>query len=299
MNGIINIYKEAGYTSFDVVARMRGILKTRKIGHTGTLDPAAMGVLPVCVGNATRAAEFLADHDKEYIAELLLGVTTDTLDTTGRVLETRPVTCSEDKAREAVLSFLGTSEQIPPMYSALKVNGKRLYELARAGREVERTPRSIEITELEILSVQLPVIRFRVVCSKGTYIRSLCQDIGEKLSCGGCMQSLERTRVGAFDKSTAVTLAELERHRDEGTLSGIVLGVDRIFTQYPAVMLKDDFVRIAENGNKLRTEMLTEPFLFSDEEKVRLYGEDGRFYGVYVYLRAEAVFKPVKFFLTK
>ncbi|MCD7751203.1 MAG: tRNA pseudouridine(55) synthase TruB [Lachnospiraceae bacterium] len=299
MNGIINIYKEAGYTSFDVVAKMRGILKTRKIGHTGTLDPAATGVLPVCVGNATKAAEFLADHDKEYIAELLLGVTTDTLDTTGQVLETRPVTCDEEEVRAAILSFLGVSEQIPPMYSAVKVNGKRLYELARAGREVERTPRSIEITGLEILSLKLPVVSFRVVCSKGTYIRSLCQDIGEKLNCGGCMQSLERTRVGAFDKSTAVTLVELERHRDAGTLPEIVLGVDQIFMQYQAVTLKDRFMKIAENGNKLRTETLTEPVLLSDGEKVRLYGEDERFYGVYEYRSAEAVLKPVKFFLTK
>ncbi len=299
MNGIINIYKEAGYTSFDVVAKMRGILKTRKIGHTGTLDPAATGVLPVCVGNATKAAEFLADHDKEYITELLLGVTTDTLDTTGQVLDRKPVECSETQARDAILSFLGTSEQIPPMYSAVKVDGKRLYELARAGREVERTPRSITITELEILSMKLPVVRFRVVCSKGTYIRSLCQDIGEKLHCGGCMQSLERTRVGAFDKSTAVTLDELERYRDEGTLSEIVLGVDQIFTQYQAVTLREGFERIAENGNKLRAEMIVEPFPFADGTKVRLYGEDGRFYGVYICTGAEAALKPVKFFLTK
>ncbi len=299
MNGIINIYKEAGYTSFDVVAKMRGILKTRKIGHTGSLDPAATGVLPVCVGNATKAAEFLADHDKEYIAELLLGVTTDTLDTTGQVLDRKPVECSEAQVRDTIFSFLGTSEQVPPMYSAVKVDGKRLYELARAGREVERTPRSITITELEILSMRLPVVQFRVVCSKGTYIRSLCQDIGESLACGGCMQSLERTRVGAFDKSTAVTLAELERHRDEGTLSEIMLGVDQIFTQYKPVTLKDRFVKTAENGNKLRTDMIVEPVLFEEGEKVRLYGEDGSFYGVYVYLDAEAVLKPRKFFLTK
>ncbi len=299
MNGIINIYKEAGYTSFDVVAKMRGILKTRKIGHTGTLDPAATGVLPVCVGNATKAAEFLADHDKEYIAELLLGVTTDTLDTTGQVLDRKPVECSEAQVRDTIFSFLGTSEQVPPMYSAVKVDGKRLYELARAGREVERTPRSITITELEILSMRLPVVQFRVVCSKGTYIRSLCQDIGESLACGGCMQSLERTRVGAFDKSTAVTLAELERHRDEGTLSEIMLGVDQIFTQYKPVTLKDRFVKTAENGNKLRTDKIVEPVLYEEGEKFRLDGEDVSFYGVYVYLDAEAVLKPRKFFLTK
>ncbi len=296
MNGIVNIYKEAGYTSFDVVAKMRGILKTRKIGHTGTLDPAATGVLPVCVGSATRAVEFLADHDKEYVAELLLGVTTDTLDTTGQVLATSPVSCDESEAINAVLSFLGISEQIPPMYSAVKVDGKRLYELARAGKEVERKPRTIEIREIEVLLVHLPVVRFRVVCSKGTYIRSLCQDIGEKLGCGGCMQSLERTRVGGFSKETAVTLEELERHRDAGTLDQVVLGVDQIFSSLTAERLREEFSRIADNGNRLKPDMLVQPREFDEGEKVRLYRWDGRFYGIYVFRAQDNVLKPVKLF---
>ncbi|MCD7739198.1 MAG: tRNA pseudouridine(55) synthase TruB [Lachnospiraceae bacterium] len=297
MNGIINIYKEAGYTSFDVVAKMRGILKTRKIGHTGTLDPAATGVLPVCVGNATRAVEFLADHDKEYVAELLLGITTDTLDTTGQVLATSPVSCDESEVIKAVLSFLGISEQIPPMYSAVKVDGKRLYELARAGKEVERKPRTIKISEIEVLSVCLPVVRFRVVCSKGTYIRSLCQDIGEKLGCGGCMQSLERTRVGGFSKETAVTLEELERHRDAGTLDQVVLGVDQVFSSLTAERLREEFSRIADNGNKLKPDMLVQSRKFDEGEKVRLYRWDGFFYGIYVFRAQDNVLKPVKLFL--
>ncbi|MCD8131717.1 MAG: tRNA pseudouridine(55) synthase TruB [Lachnospiraceae bacterium] len=298
MNGIINIYKEAGYTSFDVVAKLRGILKTRKIGHTGTLDPAAVGVLPVCVGNATRAVEFLADHDKEYVAELLLGVTTDTLDTTGQVLAVRPVACDESEAISAVLSFLGVSEQIPPMYSAVKVDGKRLYELARAGKEVERKPRTIEIREIEVLSVHLPVVRFRVVCSKGTYIRSLCQDIGEKLGCCGCMQSLERTRVGSFTKETAVTLEELERYWNDGTLDQVILGVDQAFSSFPAERLREEFSRIADNGNKLKPDMLLKPRDFTEGERVRLYRWDGRFYGIYDFRKQDNVLKPVKLFLS-
>ncbi|MCD8326881.1 MAG: tRNA pseudouridine(55) synthase TruB [Lachnospiraceae bacterium] len=297
MNGIINIYKEAGFTSFDVVAKMRGILKTRKIGHTGTLDPMATGVLPVCVGAATKAVSFLTDHDKEYVAELLLGVTTDTLDTTGKVLETRPVNCDEAKVRGAVMSFQGVSEQIPPMYSAIKVDGKRLYELARDGREIERKPRIIEIPEMEILSMELPVVRFRVVCSRGTYIRSLCQDIGEKLGCGGCMQSLERIRVGQFGKDTAITLQELERHRDQGTLSQVLLGVDQVFADLPAMTVRQEFLKAADSGNKLKPEMLAEPENFKDEERVRLYRCDGRFYGIYVFRKKERVLKPAAFFL--
>ncbi|MCD7806746.1 MAG: tRNA pseudouridine(55) synthase TruB, partial [Lachnospiraceae bacterium] len=271
MNGIINIYKEAGFTSFDVVAKMRGILKTRKIGHTGTLDPAAVGVLPVCVGNATKAVPFLMDHDKEYVAELLLGVTTDTLDTTGQVLGTKPVNCGENEVRDAVMSFLGESRQIPPMYSAVKVDGKRLYELAREGKEVERKPRTIRIAELEILKAELPVVRFRVVCSKGTYIRTLCQDMGEKLGCSGCMRSLERTRVGRFGKDTAITLKELERHRDEGTLDGVLLGADQVFGDFPAMTVREEFTKAADSGNKLKPDMLIQPRSFEDGEMLRLY----------------------------
>ena len=181
MDGIINVYKEAGFTSHDVVAKLRGICRQKKIGHTGTLDPQATGVLPVCLGSATRACEMLTDRTKEYVAELLLGQITDTQDTTGIVLEEREVAVDEAQVREVIGSFVGGYDQIPPMYSALKVNGKKLYELARAGKEVERQARHVDLPAIEILEIRLPVVKFRVECSKGTYIRSLCADIGGKL----------------------------------------------------------------------------------------------------------------------
>ena len=189
INGIVNVYKEKGYTSFDVVAKLRGILKTRKIGHTGTLDPDAEGVLPVCLGKATKVCDLLTDKNKEYEAVMLLGKVTDTQDITGTVLREAPVAVTEDEVREAVMGFVGDYMQIPPMYSALKVNGKKLCDLARQGVTVERAPRLVQILSTEILSVDLPRVHMRVECSKGTYIRTLCQDIGEKLGCGACMPS--------------------------------------------------------------------------------------------------------------
>ena len=198
INGIVNVYKEKGYTSFDVVAKMRGIFKQKKIGHTGTLDPDAEGVLPVCLGRATKVCDLLTDKDKEYETVLLLGVVTDTQDLTGEVLARKEVNASENEVKSAILSFVGEYMQVPPMYSALKVNGQKLCDLARKGVTVERKARPVTIHGIEILSVDLPEVRMRVHCSKGTYIRTLCQDIGEKLGCGGCMKSLLRTRVAAF-----------------------------------------------------------------------------------------------------
>ena len=179
INGIIIVNKETGFTSHDVVAKLRGICGQKKIGHTGTLDPAATGVLPVCLGSGTKLCDMLTDRDKEYVAELLLGVETDTQDTTGSVLRESPVTVTEEEVSRACLSFLGDYDQIPPMYSALKVDGRKLYELARAGKEVERKARTVTIEELEIQEMKLPIVTMRVVCSKGTYIRTLCHDIGE------------------------------------------------------------------------------------------------------------------------
>ena len=183
-NGVINVYKEPGYTSFDVVAKLRGILKQKKIGHTGTLDPAATGVLPVCLGNATKLCDMLTDKDKEYVAELLLGVETDTQDTTGEVLSRREVNMSEEQVRLAAESFVGAYNQVPPMYSALKVNGKKLYELAREGKEIERKSRTIEVYDIRIRQFLPPDrVEIDVDCSKGTYIRTLCSDIGKALGC--------------------------------------------------------------------------------------------------------------------
>ena len=223
MNGIINIYKEKGFTSFDVVAKLRGILKTRKIGHTGTLDPDAEGVLPVCVGKATKICELLTDKTKEYEAVMLLGRTTDTQDVTGETLTQQEVRCSAKEVEKAVLPFVGDYMavlpqfrgdilQVPPMYSALKVDGRKLCDLARAGVTVERAARPVHIFSIEILSIELPRVRMRVCCSKGTYIRTLCQDMGEVLGCGACMESLLRTRVGEFALADAIKLSEVEAY---------------------------------------------------------------------------------------
>ena len=195
-HGVINIYKEPGFTSHDVVAKLRGILRQKKIGHTGTLDPAAEGVLPVCLGKGTKLCDLLTDKRKTYQAVLLLGTETDTQDMTGTILSEKPTEqLTEPAVRGAAESFVGPYMQVPPMYSALKVNGKKLYELARAGKEVERAARPVEIYDLQIDAVELPRVTMTVTCSKGTYIRTLCHDIGEKLGCGGCMEKLIRTRV--------------------------------------------------------------------------------------------------------
>ena len=223
MNGIINVYKERGYTSHDVVAKLRGILKQKKIGHTGTLDPEAEGVLPVCLGKATKLCDLLAGHDKVYEAVMLLGQSTDTQDTTGTVLESATVTASEEEVRKAVLFFEGPYEQIPHMYSALKVNGQKLCDLARAGKEVERKARPVVIHEITILEMDLPRVKMRVHCSSGTYIRTLCHDIGEKLGCHGCMDKLLRTRVERFCVEDSLTLSQIETIRDEERLEEIII----------------------------------------------------------------------------
>ncbi len=301
-DGIINVYKERGFTSHDVVAKLRGILKMKKIGHTGTLDPEAVGVLPVCLGSGTKLCDMLTDWDKEYVAVLRLGVVTDTQDMTGQILsrcdEGTAASLEETAVRDAVLGFKGDYDQIPPMYSALKVDGKKLYELARAGREVERKPRRVHIGEIEILSVEPPLVRLRVVCSKGTYIRTLCHDIGQKLGCGGAMESLVRSRVGIFGIKDALTLAELERLRDEDKISSVIIPPDRIFARDRAVAVNEQGKRMAGNGNRLGEEQLAGRMCFADAEQVRIYDADGRFYGIYVWEQAARSLKPVKMFLT-
>lgn len=296
MNGIINIYKEAGFTSFDVVAKMRGILKIKKIGHTGTLDPDAVGVLPVCVGNGTKLVELLADHDKEYITELILGIATDTQDISGQIIKNAKVEVTCEEVTEAVMSFVGPSMQVPPMYSALKVNGKKLYELAREGIEVERKARPVCFHQIEILSMDLPVVKLRVVCSKGTYIRTLCNDIGEKLGCFATMKSLIRTRVGNFGIEEAITLSQLEEKRNAGLLEEVVLSPDRVFAHLQAVYAKEEFCRLLDNGNTIYPNMLENPPYFKDSVQVRVYGGT-RFYGVFQYIAKDNKLKPIKMFL--
>lgn len=213
ISGILNIYKEKGYTSHDVVAKLRGIVGQKKIGHTGTLDPDAEGVLPVCLGRATKVCGLLTDKDKTYEAVLLLGRTTDTQDATGQILSERPLISdgreiTPEMAKACVMNFEGEYDQVPPMYSALKVNGKKLYELAREGKTVERKSRKVSIRRIRITEIDLPRIRMEVECSKGTYIRTLCHDIGEKLGCGGCMESLLRTGSAVLPWRTAGSLTK-------------------------------------------------------------------------------------------
>ena len=296
-NGVINIYKEKGFTSHDVVAKMRGILKQKKIGHTGTLDPDAEGVLPVCLGSATKLCDLLTDREKEYVAVMRLGVVTDTQDLSGTVLKETMAEVSKEEVLEAIRSFNGEYGQIPPMYSALKVDGKRLYELARQGKEVERKPRLVTIYETEILSINLPEVTFRIHCSKGTYIRTLCHDIGEKLGCGAAMASLRRTRSGQFKLDSAVRLSELEQIRDEGNLDKVLIPVDEMFADYAAVHVPEESTRLVENGNSFCLNRIYERRMFGNGERVRVYDRTGRFYGVYQFDRSGNKFVPWKMFL--
>ena len=298
-NGIINIYKEAGFTSHDVVAKMRGICGQKKIGHTGTLDPQATGVLPVCLGSGTKLCDMLTDKDKEYVAELLLGVTTDTQDTTGEILEKKSVEVTEEEVREAVMSFVGPYDQVPPMYSALKVDGKKLYELARAGKEVERKARPVTIHEIEILEINLPVVKMRVSCSKGTYIRTLCADVGEKLGCGGTMQSLLRTKVERFVLEDAITLSELEKLRDEGRIGDVLVPVDKVFAECPALYVRADLAKLLENGNAIYPNQTEEKKYYAPGKQVRFYRNDESFAGIFAYDEKEKRYKPVKMFLER
>ncbi len=305
MNGVINVYKEAGFTSHDVVAKLRGIVKQKKIGHTGTLDPDAEGVLPVCLGNATKLCGLLTEKEKTYRAVLLLGQTTDTQDTSGRVLTEAPVNVGEEVVRETILSFLGNYDQIPPMYSALKVNGKKLYELARAGKEVERQARRVRILEIQIQEIRLPEVVFTVTCSSGTYIRTLCQDIGEKLGCGGCMKCLLRTKVDRFELADSHKLSELETLMKEGRIEEVLLPVDAVFAACPAVRIKPESDRLIRNGNPFGKEDISEqtgerPAEGTELERscVRVYNSDGTFMGLYRREQGGRRYKPEKMFLS-
>ncbi len=300
-HGIINVYKEKGFTSHDVVAKLRGICKQKKIGHTGTLDPDAVGVLPVCLGSATKLCDMLTDKEKEYIAVLRLGLITDTQDISGEVLEEKEVCVSVEQVKEVIYSFLGDYAQIPPMYSALKVNGKKLYELARAGKEVERAARPVVIHELEILEENMPEFTIRVRCSKGTYIRTLCHDIGQKLGCGGVMTSLIRSKSGTFTLEQTYKLSEIQNYADEGRLSELVMPIEKMFDHLPAVTVKVEAYKILQNGNQLkRKDMQINLDVNNDTENltVRVYSHEGIFFGVYEYDNKRKMFCPVKLFFT-
>jgi len=266
-NGILIIDKPEGWTSMDVCAKLRGILHERRIGHGGTLDPMATGVLPVFVGSATRAVEFAEKGDKEYVAVLRLGLVTNTQDTTGEVLEEKSVSVTADALRTVLPRFTGELEQLPPMFSAIKIGGKKLYELARAGQEVERKARRITIHELELVEQKSDVeFVLRVRCSKGTYIRALCHDIGEALGCGGCMSGLRRTMAAGFTLAQAVTLSEVQEQGET-----LLQRVDSLFAHYPSYTITDPKQeKLCRNGAPLQAPELTPGWY-------RVYGADGAF----------------------
>ena len=248
MNGIILVDKPQGWTSHDVVAKLRGIYRQRRIGHSGTLDPMATGVLAVFLGRGTRAVELCENDEKEYVAELLLGTVTNTQDITGEVLEQKPVDVSRQQLESVLAQFMGPQQQVPPMYSAVKIDGRKLYELARKGQSVERKPRNIVIHQMELQEYDGKTARLRVACSKGTYIRTLCHDIGAALGVGGCLSSLRRTRAGIFSIDACVTMEEIQTAREQETHMALLRPVDSLFSQYPALYLGEKETLRCKNG---------------------------------------------------
>ncbi len=266
MDGIVIVDKPQGWTSQDVTAKLRGVFQTRRIGHGGTLDPLATGVLPVFVGRATRGVEFFEHAEKTYETLLRLGITTDTEDITGTVLETKAVNVTREQLESVLEQFRGEIQQIPPMYSAIKINGQKLYDLARKGREVERKPRPITIHELTLLGMDADGIRLRVHCSKGTYIRTLCKDIGEALGCGGCMAALRRISAGSYTAEDAIPLQTLIASDDPGQY---LRNVDSMFMEYPSVTLTEKQALRCRNGNSFTVHL--------PEGTYRAYDQSGEF----------------------
>lgn len=308
VSGIINVYKEKGFTSFDVVAKMRGIFHQKKIGHTGTLDPDAEGVLPVCLGKATKVCDLLTEKDKVYETVLLLGTDTDTQDISGTILNSSNVDVTEDQVRKAIASYIGAYDQIPPMYSALKINGQKLCDLARKGITVERKARPVTIYEIEILSMNLPEVHMRVHCSKGTYIRTLCHDIGQTLGCYGCMKSLIRTRVAGFMLDKALRLSEVEEAVKKlaaatppetwnyETFRELLYPVDYVFDRYPEITVLKEAEKPLINGNRISAEFVKEQPEYT-AELYRLYDWNQKFIGLYEWQIMTNEYKPVKLFM--
>ena len=300
MNGIINIYKEQGYTSHDVVAKLRGILRMKKIGHTGTLDPDAVGVLPVCTGRATKLCGMITDWGKTYEAVMLLGTRTDTQDISGNILSQTEVNVTKIQIMDVIGSFTGEYDQIPPMYSALKHNGKKLYELARQGIEIERKPRRVNIKSILINDINMEdndkTVTFTVECSKGTYIRTLCEDIGNRLGCGACMQSLKRTRVGSFSIDNSYTLSQIEQMVQAGKTDEILTPIDEMFSDSRKIIISQEYDKLLYNGNKLPYNSIQgkNDVQHNEDEQVRVYDKNDEFIGVYRFKENE--FVPVKMF---
>ena len=349
MNGIVNIYKERGYTSHDVIARLRGITRQRKMGHTGTLDPDAEGVLPVCLGTATRVCDIITDHSKCYEVAMILGIGTDSQDVTGEMTGHADISLLEgltdDKIKKAIMDFTGEYDQLPPMYSAVRMGGQRLYEIARAGKEIERKPRRVSIDRIEIvsepirgrlsdgtqverffdnsklkamekridtadrrferyteggISEDLPVIRiaFKVECSKGTYIRSLCSDIGDSLGVYGCVERLMRTRVNIFDIDDAITLAEAEQYIADGSFESRLYGAEALFAGMERLDVKEKYDDLLQNGNQLYYRHFKQ-YITTPPTPVRVYSSQGEFLGIYEHVEGRSKYTPVKVFIEK
>ncbi|WP_461816175.1 tRNA pseudouridine(55) synthase TruB [Faecalimonas sp.] len=300
IHGVLNVYKEKGYTSHDVVAKLRGIVGQKKIGHTGTLDPDATGVLPVCLGKATKLCDMLTDKNKTYETVLLLGQVTDTQDISGSVLERKNTDyLMEEQVREVIEKFVGVYEQIPPMYSALKVNGKKLYELARQGIEIERKARQVQIYKIHIKEIDLPRVKMEVTCSKGTYIRTLCHDIGQKLQCGGCMENLIRTRVSSFRIEDSFSLGQIAQFQDENRLKEILVPIDKMFLQYKKIVVQGKAASLVYNGNPFFRRQVETIEELSEGELVRVYDDQDKFIAIFVYNEEKEMFKLVKMFFDK
>ncbi len=301
INGVINVYKEPGYTSHDVVAKLRGILKQKKIGHMGTLDPNAVGVLPVCLGKATKLCNLLSEKDKTYTATMLLGIETDTQDTTGQITNQTPeeevMKLSEEKVFDVIKSYIGEYDQIPPMFSAIKINGQKLYNLARKGEEIERPPRHCKIIDITITKIDLPRVSFHVTCSKGTYVRTLCYDIGKDLGVGACMEKLTRTRVERFDIKDSISLSQIEEIRDQGILEQYITPVDEILDMYSKCMVSEEAEKLLYNGNIFTSRNTLLKMNHQDGQTVRVYTHDGKFIGLYMYIAEKQIYKPIKIFL--
>ncbi len=298
MNGVINICKEQGFTSFDVVAKLKGILHTKKIGHTGTLDPMATGVLPVCVGNATGLVSLLTEKDKRYKAGIEFGLTTDTLDITGDVLSEDSEAASKitkEDLLSAASRYTGTYDQLPPMYSALKVNGKKLYEYAREGKTVDRKKRRVNIQSIDILDYYNANALIRIDCSKGTYIRSLIDDIGNELKCGAVMTSLVREKSGDFDIKDSFTLKEIEEMVLKDDYS-FLIPVDKIISEYEALYLNAEYQKLLSNGNRLIKDSFNNCIIPVDGKLYRVYDAKGDFAAVYKYSEEKKCFVTEKMF---
>lgn len=301
INGVINVYKEPGFTSHDVVAKLRGILKQKKIGHMGTLDPNAVGVLPVCLGKATKLCDILSEKDKTYNATLLLGLDTDTQDTSGEVISKADadsiMELSEDKVFETIKSYIGDYDQIPPMFSAIKIGGEKLYNLARRGEVIERPARHCRIIDITVTKMELPRVDLHVTCSKGTYIRTLCHDIGKDLGVGGCMEKLVRTKVERFSVEDSITLKQIEEFRDNNTLEDYITPVDEMLGNYSKCMVFKGAEKLVYNGNIFTSGNTFLKMNHEDGQIVRVYTSEGEFIGLYKFNSEKQIYKPVKMFL--